>query len=317
LETLLAGRAYVTLTYTWLLQGSKALLFFFLMYIVYRYGHIHLGRKGEGPEFNTRAYFAMIFSAGTGPALLVYSASEPLFHQRSNFFAQPGYRSQDEIDLAAINLTVSNWSITTWLMFTVVAVCTSLAVHRFGLPLTFRSCFYPVFGAYTWGWIGDCIDGLAIVIMILSVCTMLCATVIQVVTGLISMGWIDEQSTPQEITSMQKVTVWIVTFISTASVISGLHCGIQYMSLLATSLGFFLVFLIFIMDDTKYLLNVSCQEVGYFLQHSVFELNFWTDGFGQLRQGSGRAIDGKSSEEWWMSSWIVLYQAWVYVDESV
>jgi BCCT, betaine/carnitine/choline family transporter len=64
LETLLAGRAYVTLTFTWLLQGSKALLFFFLMYIVYRYGHIHLGRKGEGPEFNTRAYCSVPLLAG-------------------------------------------------------------------------------------------------------------------------------------------------------------------------------------------------------------------------------------------------------------
>jgi hypothetical protein len=40
------------------------------------------------------------------------------------------------------------------------------------------------------------------------------------------------------------------------------------------------------------------------------ELNFWTDTFGQLREGSGRAIDGKASEQWWMSFWFNFLQAW-------
>jgi choline/glycine/proline betaine transport protein len=298
---LIAGRTHITLSYTWLLQGSKAFLFFFMVYITFRYGHIHLGRKGDKSEFTTRSYFSMIFSSGTGPALLFYSASEPLFHQHGHFFAQTGYRSQDEIDMFAINLTVSNWSISTWLVFTVVAVSSSLAVHRFGLPLTFRSCFYPIFGAYTWGWMGDCIDGMAIVIMILSICTMMCLASTQIVTGLQYLEWIDSNSTDHETTAMQKVAVWIVTFISTASVISGLHYGIQYMSMMATSLGFILLFLLFLMDDTKLILNILVQEMGYYLQHTIFEINFWTDGFGQLREGEGRAIDGKASDALWMS----------------
>jgi choline-glycine betaine transporter len=319
LQALLAGRSYVALSYTWLFQASKALLCGFLVWIVYKYGHLHLGRnKNEQPEFTMRSWFAILFSSGTGPALLFYSVSETLYHQQSNYYANAGYHVQDEIDLFAVNMTVSNWTITTWLLFTIVAVCTSLAVHCFGLPLSFRSCFYPIFGAYTWGWMGDCIDGLAIVIMMLSTCCMLCLSSIQIVTGLLYMGWVDADSaTANDITAMQKATVWIVTFVSTASVISGLHYGIQYMSLLATSLGFVLLFAIFILDDTKYLLNLQTQEVGYFLQNGFFQLNFWTDAFGQLRAGSGRAVDGKSAAEWWISSWIVMYQAWVVALSTV
>jgi choline/glycine/proline betaine transport protein len=29
-----------------------------------------------------------------------------------------------------------------------------------------------------------------------------------------------------------------------------------------------------------------------------------------MEAGSGRAVDGKSAEQWWMSSWMVYYQAW-------
>jgi BCCT family betaine/carnitine transporter len=64
----------------------------------------------------------------------------------------------------AINLTVNNWAIAGWAPYLVVAICMGLAGHRFKLPLTFRSCLYPILQEYTWGWIGDVIDGFTIVV---------------------------------------------------------------------------------------------------------------------------------------------------------
>jgi hypothetical protein len=57
-------------------------------------------------------------------------------------------------------------------------------------------------------------------------------------------------------------------------------------------------------------MNLQVQEVGYYLQWSLLQLNFFTDAFGQLREGEGRATDGQASEAWWMDSWMVFYQAW-------
>jgi hypothetical protein len=34
---------------------------------------------------------------------------------------------------------------------------------------------------------------------------------------------------------------------------------------------------------------------------SLFLLNFWTDAFGQLHEGSGRAVDGKAADLGWMA----------------
>jgi choline/glycine/proline betaine transport protein len=138
-ESLLALRVSVTTLFTWFAQGSKAVIFVFLMYIWYKYGHIKLGSKDEKPEYSTLSYFSMSFAAGAASSTMFYSVQEPLFHQSSHFFAQAGYRSQDEVDMFAINMTLNDWGIPAWIHYTLVAVCMSLAFHRFNLPLTFGS----------------------------------------------------------------------------------------------------------------------------------------------------------------------------------
>jgi choline-glycine betaine transporter len=271
------------------------------MFTVYKYGHIHLGLKGDKPEFAALTYFSMIFAGGVGPFLFVYSVIEPMLHRQGHFYAQAGYRSQDEIDMFAINMNITDWSLATWLTFPIVAIASALAIHRFGLPPTFRSCFYPIFGAYTWGWIGDAIDGLAIVLGILIATQMLGMCTVQITSGFIVLGWIDAKLSENEILSIREPLLWTIVLISIVSVFSGLHGGIKYLSLAAVSLAVVLGFLVFIMDDTKFMLNLTVQAVGYQLQNSLFLLNFWTDAFGQLHEGSGRAVDGKAAEQGWMS----------------
>jgi choline-glycine betaine transporter len=242
----------------------------------------------------------MIIACGIAVGTYVYGVAEPLWHQESHYYAQAGYRSQDEIDMFAINLTVTNWGFAGWISYVVVAVCMSLATHRFRLPMTLRSCFYPILGHYTWGWMGDMIDGLGIVVTVAGICTSLGLGVMQVVVGLTKMGWIDANNSSIDMDRIHNLTIWFFTIMSTASVVTGLHGGIQVLSLCAISLGCILLLAVLVLDDTKFLLNLQVQEVGYYIQMSIFQLNFWTDAFGQLREGSGRAVDGKASEEWWM-----------------
>jgi hypothetical protein len=52
------------------------------------------------------------------------------------------------------------------------------------------------------------------------------------------------------------------------------------------------------------------QEIGYYLQYSVLQLNFWTDAFSQLREGSGRAVDGHAGDIDWMPNWILFATGW-------
>jgi len=160
------------------------------------------------------------------------------------------------------------------------------------------------------------IDGYTIVVTVAGVCTSLGLGAIQAVSGFQYLGWVDDDITDDEASRIQNITIWGITMIATISVMSGLSAGIKTLSFVAFLLGCLLMFLVFVMDDTKYMLNLQVQEVGYFLQHSIFGLNFWTDAFGQLREGTGRAIDGHASEEWWMNAWMIFYQAWWYVNSS-
>jgi hypothetical protein len=204
-------------------------------------------------------YFAMLFSAGIGVGLFFYGVSEPLYQQQSHWFANAGYRSQDEIDMFAMNLTVFHWGITGWSQYLVVAVCCGLASYRFNLPMTLRSCFYPMLGEYTWGWIGDLIDGFTIVTTVAGVCTSLGLGAFQIAAGLQRVGAIDDDLSEDKMRNVHVISIWFITLIATCSVISGLNVGIKYLSQLGFGLGLLLLFLVLVMEKTNYLLNLIVQ----------------------------------------------------------
>jgi choline/glycine/proline betaine transport protein len=307
-EQLKAWSDEITLNLSWLLQLSSALSFYFLLFLVYKFGHIKLGRPDEKPEFSLFTAAAMLLASATGPTLLIFGVAEPLYRARTNYYAQPDYHSQDEADMFVINMAVFRWGMMTWTHIALVAIAMSLASHRFGLPLSFRSCFYPVLGAYTWGWIGDTIDGIALVSTVVGGCITMGFTSWQIVSCMVYLEWIG--NTPEEIGLMLVLTIMVATILSTASVISGLRGGVRFFSRVAFGLSALLLFIIGVMDETKFLLNLQVQEIGTSLQTSLFELNFWTDAFGQLRPGSGQALDiDKSNAAWFRLHAVLLYAA--------
>jgi choline/glycine/proline betaine transport protein len=270
METATEMKKHMTLLLSWFFQGSKVVLFFFMLFVTYRYGHLHLGSPDDKKEFSNLAYFCIIFAAAAGSPLLVYNVQETLMHQESNYFVQAGYRSQDEIDLFAITMSGSNWGITNWTHFTIVGIAMSLAGHRYRLPMTFRSCLYPILGSFTWGWMGDVLDGSTIVLTVLGLVSTLAAAVFHIVRRA-SLGWMSETSTADEITSIQNAIVWVVTALSTVTVISGFQGTVLHVSLLRMGLFSLLLCLLFFMDDTKFLLNLIVQGVGDHLQVNLFQ----------------------------------------------
>jgi Cys-rich protein (TIGR01571 family) len=309
-NTLVQSRTRIAELFTWFYIGTNPFFMFFMLWLAWRHGNIRLGPRDSEPEFSDITYFAMLFSAGIGVGLFFYGVSEPLWHQSSHWFAESGYRSQDEVDMFALNLTVFHWGITGWSQYLVVAVCAGLASFRFKLPMTLRSCFYPLLGDHTWGWIGDIIDGFTVVTTVAGVCTSLGLGCFQISAGLQRVGAIDDDMTEDETRKVHVIIIWVITLMATCSVVSGLSVGIRMLSELGFSLGMLLLFLVFVLDKTNYLLNLIVQEVGYYFQWSIFLLNFHTDAFGQLKEGEGRAVDGNAAAKWWMDNWTIFYIGW-------
>ena len=55
--------------------------------------------------------------------------------------------------------------------------------HREGLPMTMKSCFYPLMGDRIFGWMGDLIDIISIMTTMFGVCTSLGLGARQLISG--------------------------------------------------------------------------------------------------------------------------------------
>jgi hypothetical protein len=75
-------------------------------------------------------------------------------------------------------------------------------------------------------------------------------------------------------------------------------------------LGMLLLFFVFALENTKYILNLFVQTLGYYMQVTTWQLSFWTDAFGQLQPGEGRAVDGNAAPAWFQDAWTIFYMAW-------
>ena len=171
--------------------------------------------------------------------------------------------------------------------------------YRNDVPMTMRSCLYPLIGDKIYGTLGDIIDTLSIVCTMFGVCTSLGLGVIQINAGLRRINAAIELSLTNQI-----IIIWVITAVATVSVISGIKIGIRRLSEICFALGMFIMLFVFFYDDTWFILNLYVQSCGYYLQWFI-QLGFHTDAFAQL----GNAPDGKEATNW-MDSWTIFYWGW-------
>ena len=88
----------------------------FLIWLTFQpFGKVRLGGDGEGPEFSTFSWVGMLFCAGTGATLLVWSGVEWAFYIDSPpFGAVP--RSAEAIEWAA-SYGPFHWGIPAWCFY--------------------------------------------------------------------------------------------------------------------------------------------------------------------------------------------------------
>ena len=85
----------------------------------------------------------------------------------------------------ALMVTYFHWGFHGWVPYVVIGALMSIMSYRRGLPLTMRSCFYPLWGKAIEGWRGDVVDVLSIVCTLFGVCTSLGLGVRQLNKGLV------------------------------------------------------------------------------------------------------------------------------------
>lgn len=89
--------AYVTQTFGWFyMLGVASFLIFIVIVALSSWGNIKLGPDHAEPQYPFLSWFAMLFSAGYGVALLFFGVAEPVLH-----YASPPEGAAETLDAAS------------------------------------------------------------------------------------------------------------------------------------------------------------------------------------------------------------------------
>ncbi|KAK7248985.1 betaine/carnitine/choline family transporter [Aureococcus anophagefferens] len=321
---------WVTDEWTWLYIASQNLWIGVLLYILCsKYAKIKLGGPNDEPEFSRVQWFAMLYCCGVAVGLFYYGVAEPMWHFHGGGRRWGGARWMDadmndnEKANHALMVTYFHWGFHGWVPYVVIGALMSIMSYRRGLPLTMRSCFYPLWGKAIEGWRGDVVDVLSIVCTLFGVCTSLGLGVRQLNKGLVRLDrgtyagedifggqWGDDP--PQRAgcsgedchkgrlgilfnVKTQIVIVWAVTALATTSVVLGLKNGIAAISYVAFGMGMILVLAVLFMDDTMYILDAMTTSFGYYLWY-LPKISWETDAWARLGADHGWSRNGPGAE---------------------
>ncbi|MFO8075558.1 MAG: BCCT family transporter [Egibacteraceae bacterium] len=253
-----------------------------------RYGKIRIGGPNATPEFSRPAWYAMLISAGMGIGLMFWSVAEPIFHLDAPaplFGVEPGSAQAGN---AALATTFYHWGLHPWSIYALVGLALSFFAFNRGLPLTFRSVFYPLLGPRIYGGWGNAIDILTVLATLAGLATSLGLGVGQAAAGLNALfGW------PQG-TGFQVVLITAITAVAVGSVVAGLDGGVKRLSQLNIVLaGLFMVFLLAV-GPAVFILQAFVESVGFYAS-SLPRLAFWSEAF----------VDTD-----WQGGWTIFYWGW-------
>ncbi|WP_300527487.1 BCCT family transporter [Maricaulis sp.] len=282
-------RDWVLATFDWLFVSSVNLVFLFcLVIIVSPMGRLRIGGRDAKPEFSTKSWFAMLFSAGIGIGLMFWGAAEPLAYY-TNWFGtplgvEPRTEAARELSLSA---TMFHWGINAWSIYAVIGLALAYFTFSKGLPLTVRSAFYPLLGDRIWGWPGHIIDLLAVVATLFGLATSLGLGAQQVASGLNFLLGVDAGLIAQI------TIIGFITCIAIISVVRGLEGGVKLLSNVNMVMAAIFLLFVFIAGPTALIASGVLDNTLNYLRDFI-PLSNWI---------------GREDTEWF-HGWTVFYWAW-------
>lgn len=133
---------FIFVNLNWVYVWSVTVFVLFLVYLMFsKYGNIRLGRNNSKPDYSFFSWISMLFAAGMGIGLMYFGVAEQMQHYSNNVFAanSPIQRAMD-----AQLFTFFHWGIHAWAIYGIVGLALSYFTYRYRLPLSLRSCFYPL-----------------------------------------------------------------------------------------------------------------------------------------------------------------------------
>lgn len=261
-EVFSATLTYITNDFGWFYMLAVALFLIFIVSIALSgWGDIKLGPNHSEPEYSFSSWFAMLFSAGYGIALLFFGVAEPILH-----YAEPPSGEPQTVEAAkqAMQIAYFHWGFHIWAIYGLVGLSLAYFAFRHGLPLSMRSTLYPLIGEKIHGPAGHTVDTFAILGTLFGIATTLGLSVSQINAGL-NYLW---PSIEVSITT-QIITIVIITGLALFSVLAGMDKGVKRLSLLNIYLAIALMTFVFVVGPTIFILNTFLENTGSYLSNIV------------------------------------------------
>ena len=266
-----------------------------------------LGREGEGTEFSTFSWFAMMFGAGLGVGLMVYATAEPVGLWGSNpvILAGDAEAKTEGAVQSAFRYTFLHYGFHAWAIYVVTGLSLAYYAYSRDMPLTIRSALTPLFGRLLNGPFGHLVDILGIVATILGVSVTIGFGVSQLVDGLYAITdqkWlvtISEDGPPKPSTVGLISALAVIMFMSILSAVSGVGRGVKYLSNLNLVLSLILLGTFIVFGSFLFAMGTYATAMVDYILHFV-QMSFGAYGKPELvgfTAALPEAAKGLSSDE--------------------
>jgi len=276
-------------SFGWLFILTSAAFVGFVAYLALtRYGNIKLGPDDSEPEFSTVSWVSMMFATGMGIGLMFFGVAEPLTHLNT----APMGRAQDGSPAAAelaMQYTFFHWGLHPWAMYAVIGLTIGYFAYRKGAGNLVSGAFGPLIGKRAEGGAGKAIDVIAIVATLFGSATSLGLGALQITGGL---GAVFDHSTDSKAIAVAVIVFLTLCFVLSA--VSGIDRGIKYLSNANAAAAALLVFFLFVVGPTVFILGTFTNSMGDYLTQ-LPGMSFATGVFGGAD---------------WINGWTIFYWAW-------
>lgn len=282
-------KEFIFVNLNWVYVWVVTLFVIFLVYLMFsKFGKTKLGSNDSKPEYSFFSWISMLFAAGMGIGLMYFSVAEPMQHYSTDVFAANHYINRAK---NAQLYTFFHWGIHAWAIYGVVGLALSYFAYRYRLPLSLRSCFYPLLKNKINGKMGNAIDVFALCSTFFGITTTLGFGVVQVNAGLQTLGIVAESSFTYQI-----IIVGILTLLSIISATSGVDKGVKLLSSINVIAVVVLLLFVLFLGPTVYLIGSFTEGIGNYI-NNFFGLTFDTHVYDEATLP-------------WFYNWTILYWAW-------
>ena len=267
--------------------GATGFVVLALVLAFSRFGRIRLGRDEDRPEHSRASWIAMMFSAGMGIGLMFYGVTEPVTHLMTapQNDAQAG--SQDAAR-EAMNYSLFHWGLHPWAIYAVVGLALAYSSYRKERAGGFSAAFAPLLR-------GRRGKGAARVIDVFAIFATLFGSAVSLGLGAAQMnGGLTEVFGIPNSTTVKAIIIAVLTVCFILSAISGIERGIKWLSNTNMVLALVLLFFLFVVGPTVFMLNLIPASAGNYLS-ALPTMAFRTGAFGGTD---------------WLSAWTLFYWAW-------